>query len=140
MKFPNTLTPYEVIDRSDIEYSVCRDFNHISRYKGLRQVVHEGDKSDRYVALETSNPVQSKADVTYYTVPTNYENRLDLIANKMLGAPTYAWIIAYLNNISDGFTCYAGQVLAIPTSISSLFDTGEVLAAISAMKLNLGTE
>lgn len=140
MKFPDTLEPYATIDRSDIVYSVCRDFDHISRYKGLRQVIHEGDKPARYIALETVNSVQSSVPVNYYTVTKQMENRLDLISYKFLGSPTYAWVIAYINDISDGFTCPEGMSLAIPTSISSLFSAGELLAAVSAMKLNLGSE
>ena len=140
MKFPDTLEPYAIVDRSDIVYSVCRDFDHISRYKGLRQVIHEGDKPARYIALETVNSVQSSVPVNYYTVTKQMENRLDLISYKFLGSPTYAWVIAYVNDIADGFTCPEGMSLAIPTSISSLFGAGELLAAVSAMKLNLGSE
>ena len=140
MKFPDTLQPYDEIKRTEIEYSVCRDYDHISRYKGLRQVIHEGQNSDRYIALETTNGTKCTVKVTYYTVPVSYEHRLDLIAYKMLGSPTYAWIIAYINDIADGYSCFEGQVLAIPTSLSSLFETGQLLAAVSAIKLNLGSE
>ena len=140
MRFPDTLEPYDKIDRSDIVYTVCRDFDHISRYKGLRQVIHEGDKPDRYIALETANSITSSVSVTYYTVTKQYENRLDLISYKLLGSPTYAWVIAYINDIADGFTCPEGMSLAVPVSISSLFNSGEILAAVPATKLNLGTE
>lgn len=140
MKFPNLAVPYEKITRDEIVYSVCRDFNHISRYKGLRQVIHEGKNPDRYIALETVNTTTSKVDVRYYTVPHMYENRLDLISNDLLGSPTYSWVIAYINDITDGYSCYEGQTLAVPNSISELFDSGEILAAISAMKLNLSSE
>lgn len=140
MKFPDILEPYDTIRREEIEYSVCRDYNHISRYKGLRQVIHEGQNPDRYIALETTNGTKCTVGVTYYTVPPTYEHRLDLIAYKMLGSPTYAWVIAYINDITDGYSCFEGQVLAIPSSISSLFETGEPLAAVSAIKLNLGSE
>ena len=68
------------------------------------------------------------------------ENRLDIIANQFLGSSSYAWIIAYLNNIEDGFSVSEGQRLAIPKSISSLFNTGEILQPIPATSLNLGRE
>ncbi len=140
MKIIDTVNPYDTIERDEIEYTVCRDFNHISRYKGLRQVIHEGQKPTRYVALETSNPFTTHSEVTYYTVPANLENRLDLIAYKLLGSASYAWVIAYFNGISDGFTVQEGQKLAIPNNISLLFNSGEVLSPISAMRLNLGSE
>ena len=79
-------TPYKVIPYSGIEYSVCREFDHISRYKGLRQVVHNpADIADRFIALETSNPFVTNLEVEYYEVPTYEENRLDVIAYNKLG-------------------------------------------------------
>lgn len=140
MRIQNTTEPYGTIEREPIQYSVCRDFDHISRYKGLRQVVHEDDTDSRYVALETPNTFDSTTEVMYYTVPANLENRLDMIARNTLGSSDYAWVIAYFNNISDGFTVEEGRRLAIPTSITSLFSTGEILASIPANKLNLGYE
>lgn len=140
LDFQDTLEPYSTVERDYIQYTYCRDFNHISRYKNLRQVVHEGSTSDRYVALETANPFKTNADVTYYTVPTNRENRLDLIAKDTLGSATYSWVIAYFNDILDGYTVLEGTRLAIPKSVSSLFNNGEVLESIPATTLNLGKE
>ena len=140
MKIQNTTDPYAVIEREPIQYSVCRDYDHISRYKGLRQVVHEADTTDRYIALETPNTFKSNIEVEYYVVPANLENRLDIIARDKLGSEQYAWVIAYFNGIADGFTVEEGRKLAIPTSITSLFNNGEVLSAIPANKLNLGSE
>lgn len=136
----NTLTPYDTLRRDDIQYTYCKDFDYISRYKGLRQVIHQGQSSNRYVALETSNQFSSNLSVTYYTVPANRENRLDLIAKEKLGSASYRWVLAYFNNIDDGFTVMEGQKLAIPNSISDLFQTGELLQTIPATKLNLGSE
>lgn len=136
----DTLTPYETVERDDIQYTYCYDYNHISRYKGLRQVIHQGESSNRYVALETANPFETNTSVKYYTVPSNRENRLDLIAYEQLGSAEYGWVIAYFNNIEDGFTVPAGATLSIPENISSLFQNGEILATISATKLNLGSE
>lgn len=136
----NTLTPYDTIQREDIQYTYCRDYDHISRYKDLRQVIHEGTSENRCITLETANAFSSNADVTYYTVPARYENRLDLIARDTLGSANYAWVIAYFNGISDGFTIPQGANLAIPSSIFKLFEAGECLASISATKLNLGSE
>lgn len=141
MKYYNTLTPYDVLPHNGIQYGVCRDFKHISRYRGLRQVVHEpSSDTDRYVALESPNVFTTNSEVFYYEVPIMYENRLDLIANDTLGSPQYAWIVAYFNQIMDGFTVKEGQILQIPRSITTLFNNGEILAPINPLQLNLGTE
>ncbi len=140
MKNYNTLTPYKTIERDDIQYTYCHDYDHISRYKSLRQVIHQGLSSDRYIALETNNSFHTHADVTYYTVPANLENRLDIIARDQLGSANYAWVIAYFNDIEDGFTVQEGTKLAIPRNISLLFNTGECLASIAVTSLNLGSE
>lgn len=136
----DTLTPYQKIDRDSIQYTYCVDYDHISRYKDLRQVIHQGESADRCIALETTNAFESNATTTYYTVDTTHANRLDLIAYELLGSAHYAWVIAYFNNIADGFTVPEGAKLAIPNSIFSLFEKGECLASISATKLNLGSE
>ena len=139
MKIQNTTTPYKVIDYDGIQYSVCRDFNHISRYRCLRNVVHQPTK-DRWIALETRNAFTSSADVTYHTVTAVEENRLDIIANNLLGSASYSWVISYFNGIEDGFTAREGTVLMVPKSISALFQSGELLASIPPTQLNLGTE
>lgn len=141
MNFPTTWGPYRKIDRDPIQYTYCVDYDHISRYRGLRQVVHQGLSTDRYIALETVNTIpESNSNIRYYIVPPKYENRLDLIAYEQLGSTTYAWVIAYLNRIQDGFTVIEGTKLAIPISISSLFERGQVLESITATNLNLGSE
>lgn len=140
MEFYNTLVPYKTLDYKGIQYASCRDFNHISRYRGLRQVIHSPNEPDRLVTLETPNPFITNTDVNYYEVSADTENRLDVIAYRFLGSAQYAWVIAYFNGIEDGFTCREGQRLAIPKSISSLFNTGEILQAIPASTLNLGKE
>lgn len=139
MKIQNTTTPYKVIDYDGIQYSVCRDFNHISRYRCLRNVVHQPTK-DRWIALETPNAFTSSADVTYHTVTAVEENRLDIIANNLLGSASYSWVISYFNGIEDGFTAREGTVLMVPKSISTLFQSGELLASVPPTQLNLGTE
>lgn len=141
MKYYDTLVPYSEVEYGGIEYGVCRDFNHISRYRGLRQVVHNPDDIlNRFVSPETPNPFTTNSEVEYYDVPANEENRLDVIAYKKLGSASYSWVIAYFNQIEDGFTVREGQRLAIPKSISTLFNSGEILAAISPLQLNLGSE
>lgn len=136
----NTLIPYNEIDHRGIQYGVCRDFNHISRYNNLRQVVHSPGDIDRFVTLETPNPFTTRSDVLYYDVPATEENRLDIIANKYLGSASYSWVIAYFNGIEDGYTVREGQRLMIPKQFTSLFNKGEVLASVSPLALNLGTE
>lgn len=140
MKFPDTFRPYKEVERDPIQYSYCVDYPHISRYRALRQVVHQGQSSDRFIVLETVNPIPNASDLQYYVVPANRENRLDLIAQEQLGSATYAWIIAYINRIADGFTVLEGTRLAIPRTITSLFERGSILAPVSACKLNLGSE
>lgn len=140
MKVQNTLVPYREVEHIGIQYSTCRDYEHISRHRGLRQLVHGPDSRERFIALETSNPFLSNTEVVYHEVKAHEENRLDLIANMYLGSPTYSWVIAYFNSIEDGFTAREGQKLAIPKSISSLFNKGEMLAPVSALQLNLGEE
>lgn len=133
--------PYQEIPYEGIQYTNCKDFGHISRYKGLRQVVHNPDSTDeRYMALETVNPFTTNADVDYYEVPSRYENRLDIIAYEELGSASYAWVIAYFNNIEDGFSVHERQLIKIPKNISSLFNSGEILQTVPALGLNLGSE
>lgn len=138
--FYDTYSKYKEVDRDPIQYTYCPDYNHICRYRALRQVIHQGLSSDRYIALETPNPFSTNANFKYYTVTPDRENRLDLIALDQLGSATYSWVIAYVNNIADGFTVLEGTRLAIPISISSLFSKGEMLAPVSAFALNLGSE
>lgn len=133
--------PYQEIPYEGIQYTNCRDYGHISRYKGLRQVVHNPDNTDeRYMALETVNPFTTNSDVDYYEVHSKYENRLDIIAYEELGSASYAWVIAYFNNIEDGFSVHEGQLIKIPKNISSLFNSGEILQTVPALGLNLGSE
>lgn len=140
-EFYDTLKPYKVLPYEGIEYSVCCDYDHISRYRGMRTVVHSPQtQSERFISHETMNPFFSKVEVEFYEVPLNEEHRLDLIAEKKLGSSTYSWIIAYFNNIEDGYSCYEGQILAIPKSLYSLFNEGEILQPVSPFALNLSTE
>lgn len=140
-KFYNTLKPYAKIPYCGIAYGHCVDYNHISRYQNLRQITHNADNaSERFVALEVPNPFKSNCTVKYYDVPAHEENRLDVIANKHLGSAQYAWVIAYFNGIEDGFTVREGTRLAIPSSVTDLFTTGEILESVNPLSLNLGTE
>lgn len=141
MKFYDTLTPYKTQEYDGIQYTTCVDYSHISRYKGLRQVIHSPDNFDRrFIALETPNPFTTNSDVMYYDVSAQEENRLDIIADKFLGSASYTWVLAYFNNIEDGFTVREGQRLTIPRTLTSLFNDGEILATIPATTLNLGSE
>lgn len=141
MKYYDTFSPYQNLDHVPIQYGVCRDYSHLCRHRGLRQVVHDPSNEDqRFVALETPNPFQTHVEVTYYEVPLVHENRLDLIAEKLLGSSQYRWVIAYFNGISDGYTVKEGQIIQCPRNITSLFNNGEILAPISPLQLNLGTE
>lgn len=142
MKIYDTLSPYKVIEYKGIQYDVCCDYSHMSRYKSLRQVVHNpADTTDRFIALETPNTIESRTAVSYYTVLAKEVNRLDLIANKLLGSPNYKWILSYMNNIQDGFSAYEGQLLKYPTAgITALLSNHEILAPLNPFSLNLGSE
>lgn len=141
MKFFDTLTPYKKVTRKGIQYTVCCDYPHVSRYRSLRQVIFHPDDADRFIALETSNAIVSnKLSIKYHTVTAIEENRLDLIANAELGSPTYAWAIAYFNGVMDGYTVHEGQRLVVPANITALFGSGELLAPVSPSVLNLGSE
>lgn len=141
MKWYNTLTPYAEVEHKGIQYGVCRDFNHLCRYRRLRQVINNpNDAEERFIALETPNPFETNTEVVYYEVSTSEENRLDLIANKLLGSAQYGWVIAYFNGIQDGFTVSAGQRIIVPKNVTQLFAKGECLASVSPLTLNLGTE
>lgn len=142
MNILNTLAPYEEIDYKGIQYAPCRDYNHISRYRGLRQVIHSPqDVEERFLALETPNAfITSNTDVIWHEVLGVEVNRLDLIARQYLGSASYAWVIAYFNQIEDGFTCRLGQKLKIPKSITDLMRQGEILQSVTALTLNLSRE
>ena len=142
MNYGRDLTaPYEVLEHEGIVYSSCKDFDHISRYRNLRQVIHNPETLNRYVTLETVNPFTTNAEVKYHEVLATEENRLDLIAQKELGSATYSWVIAYFNRIEDGYTVREGQRLVIPAKgVTDLLNKGEILAPITALKLNLGEE
>ena len=136
----DTTTPYISVEHTGIQYTVCRDFKHISRYKGLRQLIHNPVSLERFITLETPNPVVTNGRFTYYDVPATEENRLDLIAYKFFGSAQYSWVISYFNNIEDGFTVREGQRLRILENFTELFNVGELLAPIPAMQLILGAE
>lgn len=142
MDVPNLNRPYRELEHEGIDYSCCRDFDYISRYRGLRQVVHNPDNiDDRYVSLETPNPfISNDTEVIWHEVLGDEINRLDLLANRYLGSAQYSWVIAYFNGIEDGYSCHLGQKLKIPTSITDLMNTGEILQSVTALTLNLGSE
>lgn len=141
MEFYDTTTPYAVLAHEGIQYNVCREFDHISRYKGLRQITHiPEDSVDRFVSLENVNLYDFDVPSFYYEVPITEVNRLDIIARKFLGSASYSWVISYMNHIEDGFSVYEGQMLRIPESFFSLFGSRQILASIPPMQLNLASE
>ena len=142
MNYGRDLTsPYKTIEHYGIVYSSCKDFNHISRYRNLRRVVHLTDSSYRYETLEIPNAFTTHTEIKYHEVTVNEINRLDLIAQETLGSATYGWVLAYFNGIEDGYTVLEGQKLKYPKNgVTALLTTGEVLAPIAKTKLNLGEE
>lgn len=140
MRYGRDLTvPYNSVTYYGIEYQPCVDYSHISRYRNLRQVAHLTEKG-RFTTLETVNPFVTHTEVKYHEVTVPEENRLDLIAQKELGSASYSWVIAYFNSIEDGFTVREGQRLRIPMNVTALLSSGEILAPITALRLNLGEE
>lgn len=143
MNYGRDLTiPYKVLEHNGIAYCVCREFDHISRYRNLRQVamLPGSESNDRVTLLETVNPFITNTEIDYYEVGATEINRLDIIAEKKLGSATYSWVIAYFNGIEDGYTVREGQKLIIPKSVTALLNNGEILAPIAALRLNLGEE
>lgn len=138
----DTTKPFKAVDYNGIEYTVCREYDYISRYRRLRQVIHYiNDKQSRFVTNEIQNYYNyENIEVEYFIVDTKYENRLDLISYKFYNSASYSWILAYINEIEDAFTVRVGQVLMIPTSITELFSNGSILSSIPVTSLNLGTE
>ena len=134
--------PYKEIEFDGIVYSTCVDYEHISRYRNLRQVIHcPNDIDNQCVTLETPNPFITNSEIIYHEVTMPEENRLDLIAKEELGSASYSWVIAYYNKIEDGYTVREGQRLIIPKAgITQLLNQGEILAPVTALKLNLGEE
>lgn len=140
MQFNDTWRVYKKIKRDPIQYTYCVKYDHLCRYMTLRQVIHEGNHPSRFTSLETTNHFKTNAAMRIYVVPSHLENRLDVIAYNELGSSRYAWVIAYINKIHDGYTVLEGTQLQIPTSITQLFESGEILGAIEATKINLGSE
>lgn len=137
----DALGHYDELDYIPIQYTTCREYNHLCRHRGLRQVVHDpSNEENRFISLETPNPFTSYSEVIYYEVPLIHENRLDLIAQELLGSCQYRWVLAYFNGIEDGYSVKEGQLIRCPKNITTLFNKGEVLAPINPLQLNLGTE
>ena len=77
----DTTCAYKEVDYHGIEYTMCKDYEHISRYRRLRQVIHYLEGTDRFMTLETQNKYSySGVTYEYYTVTVDRENRLDLIS------------------------------------------------------------
>lgn len=142
MNYGRDLTlPYDTITHDGIVYSTCHSYDHISRYRDLRQIYHSPNSADKYVTLETVNPFVTHTEVKYHEVTATEINRLDLIAEKELGSSTYSWVLAYFNGIEDGYTVREGQKLMFPKGgVTALLNSGEVLGPIPATRLNLGEE
>jgi len=137
----DTLIPFHTIEHEGIQHMVAKDFNHISRYKGLRQIGHfPFDNEKRFVTLEIPNPIFSQAPYFTYKISHAEQNRLDLLAYKFYGSAQYSWIISYFNEIEDGYTVHEGQEIKILKNFTDLFNKGEMLAPVPPFSLNLGVE
>ena len=142
MEILDTISPYREIPYEGIQYTVCADYDHISRYRALRQVISSpDDKDNRRIQPETVNEIDNTGiRCIWYEVKPDEENRLDILAYRFLGSASYSWVISYFNDIEAGFTVRSGQKILIPESITSLMQKGHVLQSITAFHMNLGTE
>ena len=53
MKYYDTLGTYRPLEHVPIQYGVCRDYGHLCRYRGLRQLVHDpSDEAERFVSFQ----------------------------------------------------------------------------------------
>jgi hypothetical protein len=50
-----------------------------------------------YISNYVHRPIPVSADDTPYTIPKEYENRPDLLSNKLYGVPDYYWVF-YVRN------------------------------------------
>lgn len=109
-----------------LTYLYPRLYKNSCRYKNLRRI-QDDDTKKIYHETWVQNTVAFSDSDTYYTVPMEYENRLDIIANKYYGTAKYWWVIALANYIIDPFDVPAGTQLRIPPLIS-LYSVGGVLS------------
>lgn len=97
--------------------------NSRSRYKNSKEGAVESD--GRFLGFYEKKVIGSAEDDTIYTIPLEYENRADRIANHFYSSPRYMWVILVRNQIENPLTqLKAGRRLYIP-SITRLY--GEIL-------------
>lgn len=123
-----------------IRYTVARDFNYLSRYRMLRQIIIGEGTSNPVVVFEYPNKFTTSSTLQYHEVLPEEADRLDLLAYRLLGSVDYSWILAFINNIQDSYTVSNGFNLAYPSSVSDLLKSGEFFAPVSPISMNLGTE
>jgi hypothetical protein len=91
-----------------------------SRYAKSTQLTWQGDtpRVVTYLAVRILPFGESVAGTTVAQVQANEVDRLDLIANRTLGAPSQAWRIADANDAIDPFAlCHRpGRLLKLPAS------------------------
>jgi len=110
---------------SFLKYYLPIDYTYISRYSNTNTIFdnilgiyyHETINNKQIPVMNTD---------TYYTINVTTENRLDIIANMFYNMPSFWWIIAIANNITDSFNVPIGTVLRIP-EITSLYENNSLL-------------
>lgn len=94
----------------------------VKRYKVKADASSRYSKDDRILydtgeeIIETSDRIEfqhSNKD-NYFTVTSQYENRLDLVAYEVYGSSLYWWAIASASGIYDPFDVKVGTILRVP--------------------------
>ena len=88
-------------------------------------------ENEAFMILRDILSVPEAEDDVYFTLEGGFENRPDLISDKMYGRPDLGWAIMDINNIQNPFLeLVTGLVLRVP-------NLNRVLNAISTLNANL---
>ena len=85
----------------------------------------EYSRSKQYHEMRYNRYIYEKPSDSYIVVDNLTTNRLDIIANRYYGSPSYWWVIAKANIdcLFDPFNIPAGTPLRIP-AMSSVYTQG----------------
>lgn len=142
--YPSKQKPDPVRDVYEpLTYYAPASYSMPSRYQNIRTVrtkhkIHpnkfspqafESDRARQYHRTMVVKAIPETSGDSYFIVNKVMENRLDVIAQKYYGTPTYWWVIAQANPdiLFDPFNVPLGTSLRIP-SVQTLYQTGGVLS------------
>lgn len=106
----------------------CVRTQHTVHFNKYMPQVFEHSRSKEYHRTIYHTYMRPDEGDSYYTVPPEYVNRLDLIAAAVYNNASLWWVIAKANYIYDAFQVPAGISLRVP-KLSSLYGSGGVLDA-----------